>query len=181
MRPVDVDVLFICTGNAARSVMAGVSLAARRPDLRIRTAGTLVVDGQPMSIRTRKAIAGVGHPLPQHASAQVTPDDLDRAAVVIALAPEHVQWVRRTHPAAAGHTITLPRAVRDVTVAPDTPIRDQVLALDLAAVDLGDWEEVVDPGGGEEPEFAACAVEIDALIAQLAPRLTPSPAGAASR
>lgn len=167
-----VDVLFLCTGNAARSVMAGVSLTARRPDLAVATAGTLVVDGQPMSIRTRKAIQGLGWELPVHASRQVTPDDLDRAAAVIALAPEHVEWVRRTHPPAAAHTATLPRLVRALAPADgNRPVRAQLADLALDTVVLEDWEEVVDPGGGDEAVFAACAVEVDALIERLAPRL----------
>ena len=44
-------------------------------------------------------------------------------------------------------------------------------SLDLAAVELGDWEEVVDPGGGDAETFAACAVEVVDLVATLAPRL----------
>ncbi len=171
------DVLFICTGNAARSVMGGVSLRARRPDLDIETAGTLVVDGQPMSIRTRAAIEGVGHPLPRHSSRQVGARDLDTASLVVALAPEHVEWVRRTHAAAAPHTVTLLRLVRDLTPSDGSPIRDQVLALGARDAELGDWEEVVDPGGGEIDVFADCARQIDSLIDALAPRLGPSATG----
>src|SRR5690606_9009387 len=80
--PAAVDVLILCTGNAARPVMAATSLSARRPDLRVATGGTLVVDGQPMSIRTRAAIEGVGLAIPRHASRQVHPPDLDAATLV---------------------------------------------------------------------------------------------------
>ena len=52
--------VFLCTGNAARSVMAGAALAALLPDRPVRTAGTLVVEGQPMSWRTRAALESVG-------------------------------------------------------------------------------------------------------------------------
>lgn len=164
--------LTLCTGNAARSVMAATSLSARRPDLVVATGGTLVVDGQPMSIRTRAAIEAVGLTIPRHASRQVHPPDLDGATLVLALAPEHVRWVRRTHPVAAARTITLRRLVEDVR--PASTLADQVAALRPHEVDLEDWEEVVDPGGGEADVFAACAREIDELVAALAPRLAAS-------
>lgn len=166
-----VDVLILCTGNAARSVMAATSLSARRPDLRVATGGTFVVDGQPMSIRTRAAIEGVGLEIPRHASRQVHPPDLDAATLVMALAPEHVEWVRRTHAPAAHRTVTLRRLVEHLAPAPT--LSDQVAALAPHEVELEPWEEVVDPGGGETDVFAACAREIDALVHELAPRLAP--------
>lgn len=166
-----VDVLILCTGNAARSVMAATSLTARRPDLRVATGGTLVVDGQPMSIRTRAAIEGVGLTIPRHASRQVHAPDLDDATLVMALAPEHVEWVRRTHPPAAERTVTLRRLVRDLV--PAGSLAEQVAALDPRSVELEAWEEVVDPGGGEADVFAACAREIDELVHALAERLAP--------
>ena len=55
------DLLVLCTGNAARSVMAGFMLEHLRDGragdpLHIVTAGTHTIDGQPMGMRTRAAL-----------------------------------------------------------------------------------------------------------------------------
>ena len=163
-------VVVLCTGNAARSVMAGAALEVHVPDRPVVTAGTLVVEGQPMSWRTRAALEGVGVPVPSHRSRQATASELDHAGLVIALAPEHVAWVRRTHPRVADRTGTLHRLARDLPTGPE-PLDTRVAALHLGRIEPEPWEEVVDPGGGDAEAFAACAREIVALVEVLAPRL----------
>jgi protein-tyrosine-phosphatase len=152
-------------------VLAGAALRAHAPRLEVMTAGTMSIDGLPMSWRTRAGFEAVGLDRPSHRSRQVTAADLDRATLVIGLAPEHVEWVRREHPRAAARTATLKRLVRDLP-ADDRPLADRLAGLQLADVELGHWEEVVDPGGGEVEAFTACAHEVVALIEALAPRLT---------
>ena len=93
----------------------------------------------------------------------------DRDAL-FALAREHVAWMRRVHPDAAPRTATLKRLARDLDPA-GTPFGARVAGLGLDTVDLGPWEDVVDPAGGDIDVFVACAGEIAEHFHELAPRL----------
>jgi hypothetical protein len=75
--------------------------------------------------------------------------------------------VRREHPDVASRAVTLIRLVR-VLPRRQPALDVRLRALDLASVALEPWEEVVDPGGGEVPEFVAAARQIHALVQQLA-------------
>jgi protein-tyrosine phosphatase len=160
----------LCTGNAARSVMAGAILAEHVPALVVATRGTHVIEGMPMSWRTRDAIVGVGAKAAAHRSTQVTAADLAGAELVLAMAREHVEYVRRRYPEAAARTGTLKRLARDLPNAQGT-LAERVASLGLAEIELEPWEDVDDPAGGEPEVFHRCAVEIHELLAALRPIL----------
>ncbi len=165
--------MILCTGNATRSVIAGAVLRVHLPDTEVATAGTLSIDGLPMSWRTKAGFEHVGVPVPNHRSRQAQPEDIAAATLIIGAAPEHVAWIRREHPDAAARTATLRRLHRELA-EDDRPLRDRVAELGLADVELAPWEDVVDPGGGEVEAFTACAREIVDLVEELVDRLRPA-------
>ena len=166
----DLHVVTLCTGNAARSVMAGAILREHVPGLHVTTSGTHVIEGMPMSWRTRDAIASLGLPVPDHRSRQATAQELETADLVIALAREHVAWMRRVHPVAARRTATLKRLASDLP-ADGSALFERLARMRLHEVALEPWEDVVDPAGGDLDVFLACAREIADLLHELIPRL----------
>lgn len=158
----------LCTGNAARSVMAGAML--QDAPLPIVTAGTHVIEGQPMSRRTRSALGSLGLRADHHRSHQVTDEDIDGSVLILAMAAEHVAYIRRRHPDAAHRTASLKRLVRDLPPGPG-PLTERLDALGLAEVEIGEWEDVEDPAGGDDAVYVSCAEELADLCARLLPLL----------
>ena len=161
------DLLVLCTGNAARSVMAGFMLEALAdglPDpLHIVTAGTHSIDGQPMGLRTRTALSRIPElaaaDFRRHRSRQVQGVDLVHAQLVVVMEADHVRFVRRRFPDAASKTATLRRLCAALLPGPpELPAR--VAGLCLTEVELSDDEDVMDPAGHEDDVYAACADEL---------------------
>ncbi len=162
--------LVLCTGNAARSVMVGALLDVCGVDARVTTAGTHVVEHQPMSRRTRQALTAIGLDAPAHRSRQIAEADVDSADLVVVMGADHVNYIRRRHPAAAQRTATLCWLADHLAPGP-APLSERVAALDLAGLEPDVQGEVEDPAGGEDSDYVRCAVRLKELVERLAPRL----------
>ena len=167
-------VVTLCTGNAARSVMAGVMLeqlaANEGLPLEVTTAGTHVVEGQPMSSRVRQAMIELGEldvsELGRHRSRQLSLEDVEVADLIVAMEADHVAFVRRNHPEAAASTATIRRLVSELPLDGGSP-RERIASLELAEVDLASEVDVQDPAGGQQPTYDACAEELWGLCQAL--------------
>ncbi len=171
------ELLVLCTGNAARSVMAGFMLDAlgdQRPGgsrpLHVVTAGTHTIDGQPMGMRTRSALTRLpelsGVEFRRHRSRQVHGVDLVHAELVVVMEADHVRFVRRQFPDAAAKTGTIRYLCEHLPSRP-TALGERVEALRLGEVALDDGEDVLDPAGHDADVYAACVDELWGLCRTL--------------
>jgi len=171
-------IVFLCTGNAARSVMAAAmmrELLGPESDYLIASGGTHVLPGQPMSVRTRRALERHGLADPWHRSHQLEEPDVERSSLIVAMEPMHLSWMQRTHPQGLHKTGSMARLARGLSTNPGVDsaasgpreaFDARVALLDLADHEMEDWEEILDPASGEQPDFDACADLIHRLIAE---------------
>jgi protein-tyrosine phosphatase len=130
-------ILFACSGNYCRSPLAeGLArLRLKRADhdtqFLTRSAGTLPeYEGQPRApliLEILREIGADGQTNPPH---QITPQEVEQAAVILSMAQEHLAWISLHYPAAASRTFLLSDLigerwdVRDPGVQEPEPLRE---------------------------------------------------------
>ena len=105
------EIVFVCTGNMCRSPMAeGLLRAAILPgweEVTVSSAGTQAWNGQPAASLSVKVMKEKGFDISSHRARLVTPDIINRAALVVALAEEHLARMKAVAPGAGEWMILL--------------------------------------------------------------------------
>jgi protein-tyrosine phosphatase len=107
-------ILFVCSGNYCRSPLAEglarlrLKWAGYDTQFLTRSAGTLPeYEGQPRApliLEVLREIGADGQAYPPH---QITPGEIEQAAVILGVAQEHLDWISQHYPAAASRTFLL--------------------------------------------------------------------------
>jgi protein-tyrosine-phosphatase len=126
----------------------------------IRTAGTHVVEGSAMSVRTRDALVTIEELGAQrygdHRSHQLNDDDVQWADVILASEADHVRFVRKNFSTHADKAVQLAQFVRS---APLGASLAQQLAT-LSHVEPSPAFDVADPAGADQATYERCARQL---------------------
>ncbi len=95
-------VLVVCTGNICRSPMGAVVLRERVVEaglgdqVEIASAGISDEEhGRPIDRRARAVLAAAGYPVPEHRAHQVSPEELGRYDLALAMTRQHARALWR--------------------------------------------------------------------------------------
>jgi protein-tyrosine-phosphatase len=163
-----VNILTLCTGNAARSVMLGYMLTAVAEtngfNWAVQSAGTLVAEGSAMSARTRDALLRVPglaeRAYGAHRGRQLTREDVIWADVILTAEASHVVFVRTNHPEARIKTVLLAQFLHDAPLGEDFINQVSYVASRVPERSF----DVDDPAGKDQLAYDLCAVTLWEMV-----------------
>ena len=182
-------VLFVCTGNICRSPTA--EAIARRElgrypgvPLRVSSAGSHALEGNPAASRSLLAAAARGAALEAHHARELTRRRVRAAGLVLCMAAEHRPFVLSYDRSAARRTFVLAafaRAASQWEWLAKSPAELVDLAAEHASRTLP-GDDIDDPLGHPPEAYAACAERLDTLVTRVMTALARTlPVGRADR
>jgi protein-tyrosine phosphatase len=164
-------VLFVCTGNICRSPVAEAIARrelARYPGaaLRVGSAGSHALEGNPAASRMLVAASTRGADLQRHHARELTRRRVRAAGLILCMAEEHRPLVLAYDRSAARRTFVLAAFAR---AAPQWEwlAKSPAELVDLAAEHAGrtlPGDDIEDPLGHPPEAYAACAERLDSLV-----------------
>jgi protein-tyrosine-phosphatase len=155
-------VLFVCTGNTCRSPMAEGILKKMLEDkgvgnLEVSSAGTHGLSNAPASLFAMQVAGERGADLSKHRSRRLTPEMIEEADLVLAMSPDHYDYIKRIE-GTAGHKTLLLKAFPQVEPASNKGPEGGVLSIE-------------DPIGGSPEDYERSFREIEKEIKRIFPKI----------
>lgn len=169
-------IVFVCTGNRARSALAAALLRRRAEDLPVivESRGTTDVGGAPVLPEMLRAGDELQLDLSQHRAVALGRGEFSGADLVLGFEQYHVAAAVVDGGADHSRTFTLPELVELASppTAGDADLHERIAHVTAEAhrrrVRGGTPPEVRDPLGASREEFRETAIRIDRLVDEVA-------------
>ena len=151
------NVLFVCSGNVSRSFLAETLLRHEmdllgRRDVSASSAGLYAFPGSPADPKMVRYLETLGIGVPAHEARQVSPEDVDRADLIVVMEREHAQEIALQWPGTGAKVELLSKYL------PGAPMED----------------DVADPFGRSPYHYRLAQSQITLAVKSLSQRLSPA-------